>query len=847
MSSLTNGTIDNSKAEKLRKRQEQLAAWKQKKQLEETITTAPEPAGNLIPDADPKLLARQKRIEEWKKKRQQPTVPTPKVVAAPAAVKKHLAITTPIKKTTNSSVTKRKSAFDDDEDDEVESKPTFKAPKMNDAEKSNPIGKKNEIDELEIYFKSLEKSEEDETPRSGSNTFRDKDLDADSDAEELDEEDEQQKLLSMRLKKVQNKEKELAEVDHANIEYKPFRKSFYKESPEISKLSEEEVEAIRENSDGIKVRGSACPRPITKWSQLGLSLSVMSVIEGLKYTKPSPIQSQALPTIMSGRDVIGVAKTGSGKTLSFVLPLLRHIQDQPPLENDDGPIGLIMTPTRELALQIYKELTNFTKTNSITSSCCYGGSLIEGQIAELKKGVQIVVGTPGRLIDLLAANNGRVTNLRRVTYIVLDEADRMFDMGFEPQVTKVFSQVRPDRQTILFSATFPRKMELLAKKILTGAVEIIVGGISVVASEITQKVQLFEPSEELESNKFAKLLEILALYKKTKVLIFVEKQSAADTLLVKLLAAQYPCLAIHGGKEQLDRKYAIKEFSSANSGVNILIATSIAARGLDVKGLDLVINYEAASHMEDYVHRVGRTGRAGNKGTAITFVASNEERAVADLVRAMRMSKMPEEDIENSLVTISQKFLGMVKSGEEKLSFGFGGKGLEKLQQRRDNTRDLERQVYTSDKAELKLDKLSKWDNSRGTSTTASGTVTDSDIPAFEVIEGRAQETAGPDKCKFHSRITINDLPQRARWIMVNRDSLSKIIDLTRTSITNKGQFYAPGAKAPSEGAPPKLYLLVEGLTEKAVRDANNMLRAKMIEGLEAVAKDPVMPGKYSV
>lgn len=846
MDSLNNGTNnsgDLSKAEKLRKRQEQLAAWKQKKQLEEATNKISEPESEAKDQADLKLLARQKRIEEWKKKRQLPTVSAPKVAAKAVEPTRHLAIKTRIKGNSNGIGKKRKSAFEEEEEEEVDVKLAFKAPKLDEGLQVKNGGNED-MDELDVYLKSLEKSQEDGRTLRSHNAFSDGELDADSDTEVVDEDDEQQKLLSLRLRKVQNKEKELARVDHTSIEYQPFRRDFYKVSPEISRLTEEEIESIREESDGIKVRGANCPRPITKWSQLGLSLSVMAVIEDLQYIRPSPIQSQALPTIMSGRDVIGVAKTGSGKTLSFVLPLLRHVQDQAPLEKDDGPIGLIMTPTRELALQIYKELTNFTKTNGISSCCCYGGSLIEGQIAELKKGVQIVVGTPGRIIDLLAANSGRVTNLRRVTYIVLDEADRMFDMGFEPQVTKVFSQVRPDRQTILFSATFPRKMELLAKKILIDAVEILVGGVSVVASEITQKVELFEPNETLEANKLTKLLEILDHYKTTKVLIFVEKQGAADALLVKLLAAKHACLAIHGGKEQLDRKYAIKEFSSATSGVDILIATSIAARGLDVKGLGLVINYEAASHMEDYVHRVGRTGRAGNKGTAVTFVTSSEERAVADLVRAMRMSKVPEEDIDPRLISISQKFLDMVKSGEEKLSYGFGGKGLEKLQQRRDNTRDLERQVYGDEKTEAKPVKFSQPETLSG---TAAAVVADADIPAFEVIEGRAQETAGPDKCKFHSRITINDLPQRARWIMVNRDSLSKIIELTRTSITNKGQFYGPGSKAPLEGAPPKLYLLVEGLTEIAVRDANNMLRAKMIEGLEAVAKDPTMPGKYSV
>jgi ATP-dependent RNA helicase DDX46/PRP5 len=242
------------------------------------------------------------------------------------------------------------------------------------------------------------------------------------------------------------------------------------------------------------------------------------------------------------------------------------------------------------------------------------------------------------MIDLLAANGGRVTNLRRATYIVLDEADRMFDMGLEPQVMKIVANTRPDRQTVLFSATFPRQMEALARKILVRPVEIVVGARSVVAPEINQIVEV-----RPEANKFVRLLELLGeLHEKdedARSLIFVNQQESADGLLRDLMRRGYPCMSIHGGKDQVDRDSTIADFK--NGVVPVLIATSVAARGLDVKQLKLVVNYDCPNHMEDYVHRVGRTGRAGNTGTAVTFITEEQDRYSVDIAKALRLSKQP--------------------------------------------------------------------------------------------------------------------------------------------------------------------------------------------------------------
>jgi ATP-dependent RNA helicase DDX46/PRP5 len=477
-------------------------------------------------------------------------------------------------------------------------------------------------------------------------------------------------ILAMASKA--RKKKDLPTIDYSKMALEPFRKNFYSEPAELSDMTEAELADLRLELDGIKVAGKDVPKPVQKWSQCGLNVQSLEVIRKLGYERPTAIQMQAIPAIMSGRDVIGVAKTGSGKTIAFLLPMFRHIRDQRPLEGSDGPIGLIMTPTRELATQIHKECKPFLKAMGLRAVCAYGGAPIKDQIADLKRGAEVIVCTPGRMIDLLAANSGRVTNLRRVTYVVLDEADRMFDMGFEPQVMKIFANIRPNRQTILFSATMPRIMDALAKKTLQSPVEITVGGRSVVAPEITQIVEVRE-----EKEKFHRLLELLGeLYDKdedARTLIFVDRQEKADDLLKDLMRKGYPCMSIHGGKDQIDRDSTIDDFKAGI--VPIMIATSVAARGLDVKQLKLVVNFDAPNHLEDYVHRAGRTGRAGNTGTAVTFVTEDQEQYSVGIAKALEQSGQP---VPERLDEMRKSFRDKVKTGKSKDSSGFGGKGLER-------------------------------------------------------------------------------------------------------------------------------------------------------------------------
>ena len=469
---------------------------------------------------------------------------------------------------------------------------------------------------------------------------------------------------ALEILEEKKKGKEIKAVDHSKIEYIAFRKNLYIVPRALSMLTDEENNDRREDLQ-IKVRGKGCPALVDYWDQCGLSERLLQIIEKHNLQEPFPIQKQAIPAIMCGRDVIGVAKTGSGKTLAFLLPMIRHILDQPPISDTDGPIGIIMAPARELAFQIYHEAKKFMKPLGLRVACIYGGAGIAEQIADIKRGADVVVCTPGRMIDILCMQNGRLLSLKRVTMVVMDEADRMFDMGFEPQIHMILQNIRPDRQVVLFSATFPKAIEELAKKVLKYPLEIIVGERSTVNKDITQIVEVHD-----EEDKYLRLLQLLGLwYEKGSIIIFVDKQEKCDQLFQELLKSGYPCLSLHGGKDQLDRDHTIHEFKTLVK--TVLIATSVAGRGLDVPETVLVINYNCPNHLEDYVHRVGRTGRAGRKGTAYTFITSNEDQYAPIMMRVLQKAgvKPPEE-----LIKMNNDFKEKVSKGEAKyVKSGFSG------------------------------------------------------------------------------------------------------------------------------------------------------------------------------
>jgi ATP-dependent RNA helicase DDX46/PRP5 len=371
--------------------------------------------------------------------------------------------------------------------------------------------------------------------------FEEDDRVADEDDVLEDEKSALEKLEDLQAKK------QVAAVDHSKIDYMPFRKRFYIVPREIADMKESDVQKLRTELE-IKTRGNACPRPVRTWMHCGLGDKINTVMEKYNFKEPFPIQRQALPAIMSGRDVIGIAKTGSGKTLAFVLPMIRHILDQPRLEfGESGPIGLIMAPARELCLQIYNEVRKFAKPLGLSTTAVYGGAGVSEQIGALKRGSDIVVCTPGRMIDILTMNAGKLISLARVTYVVMDEADRMFDMGFEPQINSILKNVRPDRQLVLFSATFPLQVEALARKVLTAPIEVTVGLRSVASGDITQYVEVRD-----EEDKFPRLLQLLGLWcERGNILIFADSQSHCDVIFKDLMRSGYPSLCLHGGMEQV--------------------------------------------------------------------------------------------------------------------------------------------------------------------------------------------------------------------------------------------------------------------------------------------------------
>jgi len=392
-------------------------------------------------------------------------------------------------------------------------------------------------------------------------------------------------------------------------------------------MSEQDVSEYRK-SLAIRVSGFDVPKPIKTFEDCGFPSQIMNAIKKQGYEKPTSIQCQALPVVLSGRDIIGIAKTGSGKTASFVLPMIVHIMDQPELQKEEGPIGVICAPTRELAHQIYLEAKKFAKAYGVRVSAVYGGMSKLEQFKELKAGCEIVVATPGRLIDMLKM---KALTMMRATYLVLDEADRMFDLGFEPQVRSIVGQIRPDRQTLLFSATMPRKVEKLAREILTDPTRVTVGEVGMANEDITQVVYVI-PSD---TEKLPWLLEKLPeMIDQGDTLVFASKKATVDEIESQLAQRGFKVAALHGDKDQASRMDILQKFKS---GVyHVLVATDVAARGLDIKSIKSVVNFDIAKDMDMHVHRIGRTGRAGDKdGVAYTLITQKEARFAGELVNSL--------------------------------------------------------------------------------------------------------------------------------------------------------------------------------------------------------------------
>uniref|UniRef100_A0A3Q3GT12 Probable ATP-dependent RNA helicase DDX46 n=1 Tax=Kryptolebias marmoratus TaxID=37003 RepID=A0A3Q3GT12_KRYMA len=727
-------------------------------------------------------------------------------------------------------------------------------------------------------------------------------MENDQDAMEYSSEEEEVDLQTA-LTGFQTKQRKILEpVDHGKIQYEPYRKNFYVEVPELAKMTPEEVNSFRLELEGITVKGKGCTKPIKTWVQCGVSMKILSSLKKHGYEKPTPIQAQAIPAIMSGRDLIGIAKTGSGKTIKPI-----------------NKINNLFTPTfqQKLALQITKECKKFSKPLGLRVVCVYGGTGISEQIAELKRGAEIIVCTPGRMIDMLGANSGRVTNLRRVTYVVLDEADRMFDMGFEPQVMRIVDNVRPDRQTVMFSATFPRAMEALARRILLKPIEVQVGGRSVVCSDVEQHVLVIE-----EDKKFLKLLEILGHYQeKGSVIIFVDKQEHADALLKDLMKASYPCMSLHGGIDQYDRDSIINDFK--NGACRLMVATSVAARGLDVKQLILVVNYNCPNHYEDYVHRAGRTGRAGNKGYAYTFITEDQVRYAGDIIKALELSGSP---VPPELEQLWASFKDQQKAEGKtiKSSSGFSGKGFKfdetehalanerkKLQKAalglqdsddEDGALDIEEQIESMFNSKKRVKDLSAPGSSAGqagavklemakrlalkinaqknlgaeaqdvmqqatnailrggpivTPSVSAKTIAEqlaekinaklNYTPVEKLEEERQAAEQAETVRRYEEELEINDFPQTARWKVTSKEALQRIGEYSEAAITIRGTYFPPG-KEPKEGER-KIYLAIESASELAVQKAKTEITRLIKEELIRLQNSyqPTSKGRYKV
>uniref|UniRef100_A0A674MH13 RNA helicase n=1 Tax=Takifugu rubripes TaxID=31033 RepID=A0A674MH13_TAKRU len=409
-----------------------------------------------------------------------------------------------------------------------------------------------------------------------------------------------------------------------------FEKNFYTEHPEVQRMSQ--MEEFRRKKE-ITIRGSGCPKAILAFHQAQFPQYVIDVLVQQNFKEPTAIQSQGFPVALSGKDMVGIAQTGSGKTLAYLLPAIVHINHQPYPERGDGPIVLVLAPTRELAQQVQQVAFDYGKCSRIKSTCVYGGAPKGPQIRDLERGVEICIATPGRLIDFLECEK---TNLRRCTYLVLDEADRMLDMGFEPQIRKIVEQIRPDRQTLMWSATWPKEVRQLAEDFLKEYIQINIGALELSANHnILQIVDVCLENEKDE--KLIQLMEEIMAEKENKTIIFVETKKRCDDLTRRMRRDGWPAMCIHGDKSQPERDWVITEFRSGKAP--ILIATDVASRGLDVEDVKFVINYDYPNSSEDYVHRIGRTARSTNKGTAYTFFTPGNLRQARDLVRVLEEAR----------------------------------------------------------------------------------------------------------------------------------------------------------------------------------------------------------------
>lgn len=433
------------------------------------------------------------------------------------------------------------------------------------------------------------------------------------------------------------------------------------------------------NYDDIPVEASGhdVPEPVLTFAKPPLDDHLIANIKMARYTVPTPVQKYSIPIVMGGRDLMACAQTGSGKTGGFLFPILSQAFQNGPSSNvgqQQGggfrqrkayPTSLILAPTRELVSQIYDEARKFAYRSWVRPCVVYGGAEIGGQLRQIERGCDLLVATPGRLVDLI--ERGRIS-LANIKYLVLDEADRMLDMGFEPQIRRIVEgEDMPSvqgRQTLMFSATFPRDIQLLAKDFLKDYVFLSVGRVGSTSENITQKIEYVE-----DGDKRSVLLDILHTHAGGLSLIFVETKRMADTLSDFLISQGFPATAIHGDRTQRERERALEFFR--NGRCPIMVATAVAARGLDIPNVTHVVNYDLPTDIDDYVHRIGRTGRAGNTGLSTAFFNRGNRGIVRDLLELLKEAN---QEVPSFLENIARESSGFGGSGRGGRGGG-GGRG----------------------------------------------------------------------------------------------------------------------------------------------------------------------------
>ncbi|CAD6448157.1 817c8b2b-b9b7-46ff-9ba7-4353d87087c3 [Sclerotinia trifoliorum] len=466
--------------------------------------------------------------------------------------------------------------------------------------------------------------------------------------------------------------------------------------------SEKKLEHMRERDwrifkedFNISTKGGAIPNPMRSWSESKLPKRLLDVINQVGYDEPSAVQRAAIPIALQARDLIGVAVTGSGKTAAFLLPLLVYISELPPLNEftkNDGPYAIILAPTRELAQQIEVEAKKFATPLGFTCVSIVGGHSLEEQSYNLRNGAEIIIATPGRLVDCIER---RVLVLGQCCYIIMDEADRMIDLGFEESVNKILdalpvSNEKPDtddaedaqamsrhlggkdryRQTMMYTATMPPAVEKIAKKYLRRPAIVTIGNIGEAVETVEQRVEFVAG----EDKRKKRLNEILASGEfQPPIIVFVNIKRNCDAVARDIKHMGFTSVTLHGSKTQEQREAALASVRSGTT--NVLVATDLAGRGIDVPDVSLVVNFNMATNIESYTHRIGRTGRAGKSGVAITFLGNEDADTMYDLKQMLMkssISRVPEELRKHEAAQQkSQRGQGLKKIEEG----GFGGKG----------------------------------------------------------------------------------------------------------------------------------------------------------------------------